>query len=170
MEFEQIYNAYFKSVYRYIWKFSGDEHIAEEMTSETFLRVMKSIGNFRGDCDMRVWICQIAKNTYYSYLKKNRRTASIDETEWQNITDPKAFLSKERFGMEGIMKKECSVVQDVLPLYLENMVSEATKVFVEEHLEDCADCAAELERLQSGRQMTIFRCQQKQIANIAILS
>lgn len=70
MEFEQIYSTYFKSVYRYIWKLSGDEHIAEEITSETFLKVMKSIGDFCGECDMRVWICQIAKNMYYSYLKK----------------------------------------------------------------------------------------------------
>ena len=57
MEFEQIYSTYFKSVYRYIWRLSGDEHIVEEITSETFLKVMKSIENFRGDCDMRVWIC-----------------------------------------------------------------------------------------------------------------
>lgn len=51
------------------------------------------------------------------------------------------------------MKKECSVVQDVLPLYLENMVSEGTKIFVEEHLKNCSDCAAEWERLKSGKQM-----------------
>lgn len=38
MEFEQIYNIYFKSVYRYIRKLSGDEHIAEEITSETFFK------------------------------------------------------------------------------------------------------------------------------------
>lgn len=99
MEFEQIYSAYFKSVYRYIWKLSGDEHIAEEITSETFLKVMKSIGNFRGECDMRVWICQIAKNTYYSYLKKNNRTVSADETELQSIADPNAFI-EERAGIQ----------------------------------------------------------------------
>lgn len=51
------------------------------------------------------------------------------------------------------MKKECSVVQDVLPLYLENMVSEGTKIFVEEHLKNCSDCAAEWERLKSGKQV-----------------
>ena len=28
MEFEQIYNTYFKAVYRYIWQLSGNEHIA----------------------------------------------------------------------------------------------------------------------------------------------
>jgi len=95
MDFEQIYSTYFKSVYRYIWKLSGDEHIAEEITSETFLKAMKSIGDFRDECDMRVWICQIAKNTYYSYLKKNHRTVSVDETELQSITDPNAFIEEQ---------------------------------------------------------------------------
>lgn len=53
------------------------------------------------------------------------------------------------------MKKECSVVQDVLPLYLENMVSEGTKVFVEEHIENCSNCAAELKYLKSGMNIDV---------------
>lgn len=54
-----------------------------------------------------------------------------------------------------MMKKECSIVQDVLPLYLENMVSESTKVFVEEHLESCSDCATELKYLKSGMHIDV---------------
>ena len=92
MEFEQIYSTYFKSVYHYIRMLSGDEHLAEEITSETFFKAMKSIGDFRGECDMRVWLCQIAKNAYYSYLKKNNRITSVDDTEWQNIIAPGAFV------------------------------------------------------------------------------
>lgn len=53
------------------------------------------------------------------------------------------------------MKKECSIVQDVLPLYLENMVSESTKVFVEEHLESCSDCATELKYLKSDMHIDV---------------
>lgn len=100
MEFEQLYNAYFKSVYRYIRKLSGDEYVAEEITSETFLKAMKSIGDFRGECDMRVWICEIAKNTYYSYLKKSKRIARVDETELQSIVDPEAFI-EEQIGIQN---------------------------------------------------------------------
>lgn len=95
MEFEQIYSTYFKSVYHYIWQLSGDEHIAEEITSETFFKAMKSIDNFRGECDMRVWLCQIAKNAYFSYLKKNSRIESIDETELQNIAAPDSFVDEQ---------------------------------------------------------------------------
>ena len=81
MEFEQIYTTYFRDVYLYIRKLSNNEHIAEEITSETFFKAMKSIDSFRGDCDIRVWLCQIAKNCYYSYIKKADRTECIDNVE-----------------------------------------------------------------------------------------
>lgn len=48
------------------------------------------------------------------------------------------------------MKNECSYVRDVLPLYLENMISEETEAFVKEHLENCAECAAEYESIKAG--------------------
>lgn len=90
MEFEEIYRTYFKSVYNYILRLSGNEHIAEEITSDTFFKAMKSIGKFRSECDIRVWLCQIAKNSYYSYLKKSRKTESIDDVVFPEIVDPNA--------------------------------------------------------------------------------
>ena len=81
MEFEQIYTTYFRDVYLYICKLSNSEHIAEEITSETFFKAIKSIDSFRGDCDIRVWLCQIAKNCYYSYIKKADRAECIDNVE-----------------------------------------------------------------------------------------
>ena len=56
---------------------------------------MKSINNFRGECDMRVWLCQIAKNTYFSYLKKNGKIESIDEAKFQNIANPNDFIDEQ---------------------------------------------------------------------------
>lgn len=48
------------------------------------------------------------------------------------------------------MKNECSIVRDILPLYLENMVSDETGAFVKEHLKGCLECTAELEALKAG--------------------
>lgn len=72
MEFEGIYRTYFKAVYLYVLRLSGDEHIAEEITSEAFFKAIRSVDGFRGECEIRVWLCQIAKNTYYSYLKNTK--------------------------------------------------------------------------------------------------
>lgn len=80
-DFEEIYKKHFSDVYRYIMKLSGDQYIAEEITSETFLKAIKSIDSFRGDCDIRVWLCQIAKNCYFSYIKKHtpERNSELNE-------------------------------------------------------------------------------------------
>ena len=79
MEFEQVYTLYFRDVYRYILKLSGSEHTAEEITSEAFLKALQGIGSFRGQCELRVWLCQVAKNCYISSLRKTKRTAPLEE-------------------------------------------------------------------------------------------
>lgn len=78
-EFESIYRTYFNDVFLFIRRLSNNEHIAEEITSETFYKAMRSISGFRGDCDIRVWLCQIAKNCYYTYLKKAGQIDSIED-------------------------------------------------------------------------------------------
>lgn len=47
------------------------------------------------------------------------------------------------------MKNKCNIVQDILPLYLENMISTDTKQFVDEHLSQCAECEKKLELLKT---------------------
>ncbi|MCL2051134.1 MAG: sigma-70 family RNA polymerase sigma factor [Lachnospiraceae bacterium] len=80
-EFEQIYKAYFSDVFLFLMKLSGNESVAEEITSETFFKAMRSVDKFRGDCDIRVWLCQIAKNSYYSFLKKQSNLADLDSLD-----------------------------------------------------------------------------------------
>ena len=43
------------------------------------------------------------------------------------------------------MKNECCIVKDLLPLYVESMVSECTKEWVEQHLQTCESCRLEVE-------------------------
>lgn len=50
------------------------------------------------------------------------------------------------------MKQECSIVQDLLPLYVENMVSADTAAFIRAHIETCPDCAAALAAMQGDKE------------------
>ena len=72
-EFERIYRDYFEDVYLYVKALSGSGQTAEEITSETFFKAMSAIDGFQGQCDIRVWLCQIAKNCYLSRLRKDKR-------------------------------------------------------------------------------------------------
>ncbi|PKM67322.1 MAG: RNA polymerase subunit sigma [Firmicutes bacterium HGW-Firmicutes-2] len=77
-ELEEIYNNYFKDVYFFIYSLSKDKHIAEDLTSETFVKAIKSIESFKGNCDIKVWLFQIAKNSYYSYIRKHKNLIELD--------------------------------------------------------------------------------------------
>ena len=86
-EFEKIYRRYFNDVFLFLKKLSKDEGLAEEITSETFFKAMRSIDTFRGDTDIRVWLCQIAKNCYFSHLKKQQGLVDIDDIEFTDNID-----------------------------------------------------------------------------------
>lgn len=79
MNIEELYRTYFDIVYRYIRSVSRDGSLAEEVTQETFFKALKKADQFRGDCDVRVWLCQIAKNTLYDHLKKQKKQLLGDE-------------------------------------------------------------------------------------------
>lgn len=50
------------------------------------------------------------------------------------------------------MKQECSIVQDLLPLYVENMVNADTAAFIRAHIEICPGCAAALAAMQGDKE------------------
>lgn len=81
MEFEEIYNQYFRDVYKFVLSLSRNEKIAEDITQETFLKALKNIDKFNGNCKINVWLCQIAKNTYFSYYDKQKRYVGYDIDE-----------------------------------------------------------------------------------------
>lgn len=80
-DFQSIYSEYFRDVYLYVKTLSRDEHIAEDITSETFLKAMKGLDEFKGNCDIRTWLYQIAKNSYFSYLRKNNKVEYVEAME-----------------------------------------------------------------------------------------
>lgn len=100
-ELEEIYNNYFKDVYFFLYSLSKDKHIAEDLTSETFIKAIKSIESFKGNCDIKVWLFQIAKNSYYSYIRKHKNLIELDSVpEKKDDCD----IEKSVFSSEESMK------------------------------------------------------------------
>ena len=46
------------------------------------------------------------------------------------------------------MESKCNIIRDILPLYVENMISDDTRQFVDEHLSQCQECKQELEQIK----------------------
>ena len=77
---EEAYKEYFDTVYGYLFSLTGgNQYLSEELTQETFYRATNKINEFRGDSKMSTWLCQIAKNTYYKYLRTHAKENYLDE-------------------------------------------------------------------------------------------
>ncbi len=87
---EEIYKKYSKLVYKYLYTLTRDIEISEELTQETFYSAIKNLKNFRNECKISVWLCQIAKHKWIDYLSKNKKTIPFDE----QIIDKNLFLDE----------------------------------------------------------------------------
>ena len=95
MEFGDIYERYFKDVYLFMLATSKDTDIAEEITQETFFKALKEIKNFKGNCSVKSWLCQIAKNLYVDQMRKKKLVPLNEVKEAAAFTDiEKSMIDK----------------------------------------------------------------------------
>ena len=80
-DFQEVYNLYFRDVYRYALSLCRNESVAEEITQETFFKALAKLDSFDGRCKVSVWLCQIAKNTYISMCRRNKHLENNSHAE-----------------------------------------------------------------------------------------
>lgn len=99
-EFETVYRTYFRDVELYLRAICKDESLAEELTEQVFFQAMKALPKFRGDCDVRTWLCAMGRNCYLSHLRKTRPSENIDELQ---IPDPRASIEEQMIDRSQAM-------------------------------------------------------------------
>ena len=102
-DFQRVYDLYFKDVYKYALSLSHDPQAAEEVTQETFFKALKSIDSFRGQCRLYVWLCQIAKNTYYTYAGKQAKAAAEQELASGETMEEKLLTKETAFEIHKLL-------------------------------------------------------------------
>lgn len=99
---DELFSAYYKDIYRYLYSLCRDVSLAEDLSSEVFLEVVKSINSFRAESDVKTWLFSIARYRWLNYLRKKKRTiqtAELDElTEREHpniVSAEKTMLDRE---------------------------------------------------------------------------
>lgn len=76
--FTTAYSLYVDQVYRYVLLRVGDTHVAEDITSETFLSALEHYDSFHGKGTLGAWIFGIARHKVSDYFRTSRPSASLD--------------------------------------------------------------------------------------------
>lgn len=84
-DFERAYTEQFRGVYKYVFSLCRNETVAEEITQEAFCKALERMDRFRGECSLYTWLCQIARNTYFTWAKRQKRL--VPEGEGPPIRD-----------------------------------------------------------------------------------
>ena len=96
-EFEKLFQDNRAFIFKYLMKMAQDASLAEELTQETFFRAYMNYASLRNKEKASVWLCQIAKNTYYAWYNDQKKTEPLEEmgemSDFGSIED--AFIQKE---------------------------------------------------------------------------
>lgn len=127
MNFEEAVLPHINAAYNLARWLTRNNHDAEDVVQESYLRALKSFGGFHGS-DGRPWLLTIVRNTCYTWLKRNRspKLAEFDEAIYlREINQPDPEASSVRSAQKRLVREA-----------LESLPVEFREVMVMRELED----------------------------------
>ncbi len=92
--FTALYKAHSREIYRFALYLSGDPAMAEDIVSETFLRVWDSSAKLRMET-VRGYLLTIARNVYLHDLRRKSRYSSLDDRDIESAAVVREFELKD---------------------------------------------------------------------------
>ena len=90
LTFADVVREHWIGVFRFLLHLAGNEHDAEELTQEAFLRAWQAWDRFQPDTRPKPWMLQIARNAYTDLHRRRRklRSRSLSEDQPSSQRDP----------------------------------------------------------------------------------
>jgi RNA polymerase sigma-70 factor (ECF subfamily) len=100
---EELYLVHFDRIYSYLHMSVGNRHDAEDLTTQTFLKMLESIGKFRWrTAPFSAWLFRIAHNLAMDHFRANRRWQPEEDVP---EPDPGEESAAEEEALESIGRK-----------------------------------------------------------------
>ena len=100
LNFEGVFHENHGFIFRFLIRLCGDVSLAEELTQETFFRAYMNLSSLRDEAKIGPWLCQIAKNTYYTWCSEQKKQVPMEQFSNADSTPDIAdvFVEKELAG------------------------------------------------------------------------
>jgi RNA polymerase sigma-70 factor (ECF subfamily) len=109
---EELYLIHFDRIYSYLHVTVGNRHDAEDLTTQTFLKMLESIGKFRwGSAPFSAWLFRIAHNLAMDHFRAARRWQPEEEVP---EPEPDESTSAEAGALDAIGQKSMLALIDDL--------------------------------------------------------
>ena len=120
----ELFNHYYKDIYTYLYSLCRDVSLSEDLTSDVFLEVVKSIATFRGESDIKTCLFSIARHKWYMYLRKKSRqiqTESIHDLYDSAFIGVNEAPSNSELNqmIQALLEMESELTQNVFQMRLD---------------------------------------------------
>lgn len=88
LNINEIYDLYYRDVYHFALYFTNNKQEAEDITQETFIKVIKSIGSLKNPDKVKTWILSITRNTAMDLHRKRKFISLFPEWTFEKDKDP----------------------------------------------------------------------------------
>ncbi len=78
-QLEKLFLQYHREVYSYLYSLSHDAALSEDLASEVFVEVVKSLVTFQAKSDIKTWIFSIARHKWFHHLRSKNRTIQTEQ-------------------------------------------------------------------------------------------
>ncbi len=100
IQFQDLYQQYAADVYRFAFWLCGNQHEAEDIASETFVRAWGNLDRSRTET-VKAYLFMIARNLYLKQVKGNGRYTKLD-TDHTDHTPSPAAIAADRIQLQQI--------------------------------------------------------------------
>ena len=105
--FGEIYNLFFKRIYRFIYFRVSHKEVAEDLAEEIFLKAFGKISSVRDGDALQGWLYQIARNAVIDYYREKKSNVPLDDLEntleyEANIVDEINLSQDQRMFMAAL--------------------------------------------------------------------
>jgi RNA polymerase sigma-70 factor (ECF subfamily) len=114
-----LFERHHKALFNFCLQMTRNAALSEDMVQDTFLKMLKAAGSFRGEGSFKSWMFHIARNQVYDYLRKAKRTEPLadDRPEPQSpVADPeqRAELTERGAMLEQALSQLPSAAREVI--------------------------------------------------------
>lgn len=119
---EELYLLHFDRIYSYLHLSVGNRHDAEDLTTQTFLKMLEAIGRFRWQAvPFSAWLFRIAHNLAMDHFRARRRVQTEDELPElpeleESSAEEQAMHSIGQAGMLALIERLSAEQRQVLTL------------------------------------------------------
>lgn len=118
--FEEIYEAHYNDVYRFLYRTCGNNHnLAEELTQDTFYEAFRCWHKYNASCSVTTWLCAIGKNIWFHYLRKHKNAVTDYDVLAHTVSEDVESDPQQKAEQRERSKMIRSALEDLKPRYRE---------------------------------------------------